>query len=162
MDIYGFGTVLVTAVLFAVLTIGSGVYFHLTLVSKNRQIADGMLKGVITHQINELYKTAVKCNNINAPMRHLCGSLCIYLALTFDKTMAIQNANRCFESVRAGQSYKFAAGTVIPKVWIEMAPKGRLPHHIYIHIGNGGMQFMQDLNKVDNWDVLTNGLGPLG
>ncbi len=124
---------------------------------RNQSLALGMLNTTMTAELQEVLKTALRGNKINAPMKFLCRSMCTFMALYDDNDEAIRRMNAHFKSVHAGMSDN-QTGAKYPEIYVEMHPN--MPHTLRINIGRGGMRWMQDLDNFMNFDILESGLGP--
>jgi len=159
MNAYGIGMIVVTAMWIFVAVTGAGVFYYMDHQNKkkrmkNQGIAEEMLRGIIAHQLNGLLKTARKGNNINAPMKHLCSSLCIFFALMDDEKLAVLKVNPNFRDlIKANSDPSIQA----MNVWIQVRDEDFLPRHLLVRIGYGGgtPRYYQDVGKLFNWDKLS-------
>ena len=120
----------------------------------NAKLAGDMLRGTIQHEAKALLKALQSETKINAPLKHLCNSVCYFKRLggTFD---ALNEKIATISTTLASQQRP------IPHVWFGY--NYDVEHSALVEIGNeignSGRKYLFDLYRADSLDVLVLGGG---
>lgn len=116
------------------------------------KLADDMLKGTIHHEAKALLKVLQqsKTTIINAPLKHLCNSVCYYKRLGGTFT-ALNEKIATIAAVLASKQH--------PIPHVTFSTNFDADHSALVEIGSSGRKYLFDLHRADSLDVLVLGSG---